>query len=69
MATGRPSFASAPSKGYLSERDKWDNETITKFEKDCAKGNYHAGGKYFDVLGWWHHHQNIPPLRGNMLSQ
>ena len=34
-----------PSKTYLSERDKWDNETITKFEKDCAKGNYHAVGK------------------------
>ena len=28
-----------PSKTYLSKRDKWDNETITKFEKDCAKGN------------------------------
>ena len=50
-----------PSKTYLSERDKWDNETITKFEKDCAKGNYHAVGKYFDVLGWWHHHQNDYP--------
>ena len=25
-----------PSKMYLSERDKWDNDTITKFEKDCA---------------------------------
>ena len=50
-----------PSKTYLSERNKWDNETITKFEKDCAKGNYHAVGKYFDVLGWWHHHQNEYP--------
>ena len=50
-----------PSKMYLSEHDKWDNETITKFEKDCAKGNYHAVGKYFDVLGWWHHHQNDYP--------
>ena len=46
-----------PSKMYLSECDKWDNETITKFEKDCVKGNYHAVGKYFNVLGWWHHHQ------------
>ena len=50
-----------PSKMYLSECDKWDNETITRFEKDCAKGNYHAVGKYFDVLGWWHHHQNDYP--------
>ena len=50
-----------PSKTYLSEHDKWDNETITKFEKDCAKGNYRAVGKYFDVLGWWHHHQNDYP--------
>ena len=50
-----------PSKTYLSERDKWDNETITKFEKDCAKGNYCAVDKYFDVLGWWHHHQNDYP--------
>ena len=40
-----------PSKTYLSERDKWDNKTITKFEKDCVKGNYCAVGKYFDVLG------------------
>ena len=50
-----------PSKTYLSECDKWDNETIMKFEKDCAKGNYCAVGKYFDVLGWWHHHQNDYP--------
>ena len=50
-----------PSKTYLLECDKWDNETITKFEKNCAKGNYHAVGKYFDVLGWWHHHQNDYP--------
>ena len=50
-----------PSKTYLSEHNKWDNETITKFEKDCAKGNYCAVGKYFDVLGWWHHHQNDYP--------
>ena len=50
-----------PSKMFLSEHDKWDNETITKFENDCAKGNYHAVGKYFDVLGWWHHHQNDYP--------
>ena len=50
-----------PSKTYLLECNKWDNETITKFEKDCAKGNYHAVGKYFDVLGWWHHHQNDYP--------
>ena len=50
-----------PSKTYLSERDKWDNETITKFKKDCAKGNYRAVGKYFDVLGWWHHHQTDYP--------
>ena len=50
-----------PSKMYLSERDKWDNETITKFEKNCANGNYCAVGKYFDVLGWWHHHQNDYP--------
>ena len=50
-----------PSKTYLSERDKWDNETISKFEKDCAKGNYRAVGKYFDVLGWWHHHRNDYP--------
>ena len=50
-----------PSKTYLSEHDRWDNKTITKFEKDCAKGNYHAVGKYFDVLGWWHHHQNDNP--------
>ena len=50
-----------PSKMYLSECDKWDNKTITKFEKDCAKGNYRAVSKYFDVLGWWHHHQNDYP--------
>ena len=50
-----------PSKTYLSECNKWDNKTITKFEKDCAKGNYYAVGKYFDVLGWWHHHQNDYP--------
>ena len=50
-----------PSKTYLSERDKWDNDTISKFEKDCAKGNYRAVGKYFDVLGWWHHHRNDYP--------
>ena len=50
-----------PSKTYLSECNKWDNETITKFEKDCVKGNYHAVGKYFNVLGWWHHHQNDYP--------
>ena len=50
-----------PSKTYLSERDKWDNKTISKFEKDCVKGNYRAVGKYFDVLGWWHHHQNDYP--------
>ena len=50
-----------PSKTYLSECNKWDNKTITKFEKDCAKGNYHAVSKYFDVLGWWHHHQNDYP--------
>ena len=50
-----------PSKTYLSERGEWDNETISKFEKDCAKGNYRAVGKYFDVLGWWHHHQNDYP--------
>ena len=31
-----------PSKTYLSECDNWDNEPITKFEKDCAKGNYCA---------------------------
>ena len=49
------------SKTYLSECNKWDNDTITKFEKDCGKGNYHAVGKYFDVLGWWHHHQNDYP--------
>ena len=24
-------------------------------------GNYCAVGKYFDVLGWWHHHQNDYP--------
>ena len=40
-----------PSRTYLSEHDKWDNNTITKFKKDCGKGNYHAVGKYFDVLG------------------
>ena len=50
-----------PCKTYLLEHNKWDNETITKFEKDCAKGNYHAVGKYFDVLGWWYHHQNDYP--------
>ena len=50
-----------PSKTYLLEHDKWDNKTIMKFEKDCVKGNYHAVGKYFDVLGWWHHHQNDYP--------
>ena len=50
-----------PSKTYLSEHDKWDNKTITKFEKGCVKGNYHAVGKYFNVLGWWHHHQNDYP--------
>ena len=50
-----------PSKTYLSERDKWDNDTMTKFKKDCAKGNYCAVGKYFNVLGWWHHHQNHYP--------
>ena len=50
-----------PSKTYLSEHNKWDNETITKFEKDCAKGNSRAVSKYFDVLGWWHHHQNDYP--------
>ena len=50
-----------PSKTYLSECDKWDNETITKFEKDCVKGNYHAVGKYFNVLGWWHHYRNDYP--------
>ena len=50
-----------PSKTYLSERKKWDSETITKFEKDCAKGNYRAVGKYFDVLGWWNLHQNDYP--------
>ena len=50
-----------PSKTYLSKRNKWDNETISKFEKDCAKGSYRAVGKYFDVLGSWHHHQNDYP--------
>ena len=50
-----------PSKMYLSERKKWDSEKITKFEKDCAKGNYRAVGKYFDVLGWWNLHQNDYP--------
>ena len=50
-----------PSKTYLSEHDKWDNDTMTKFEKDCAEGNYHAVSKYFNVLGWWHHHQKDYP--------
>ena len=50
-----------PSRTYLSERDKWDNDTMTKFEKDCAKGNYRAVGKYFNVLGWWHHHEKDNP--------
>ena len=50
-----------PSKTYLSEHNKWDNDTITKFEKDSAKGNYRALSKYFDVLGWWHHHLNDYP--------
>ena len=26
-----------PSKTYLSKRDKWDNDTITKFEKDVRR--------------------------------
>ena len=51
-----------PSKTYLSEYDKWDNDTTTKFEKDSVKGNYCAVGKYFDVLGWWHHHLNDYPV-------
>ena len=50
-----------PSKTYLSQCDKWDNDTMTKFKKDCVKGNYHAVSKYFDVLGRWHHHQKDYP--------
>ena len=50
-----------PSKTYLLEHDKWDNQIIMKFEKDCVKGNYLALSKYFYVSGWWHHHQNDYP--------
>ena len=50
-----------PSKTYLSKHNKWDNDTMTKFKKDCAKGNYCAVSKYFNVFGWWHHHQKDYP--------
>ena len=49
-----------PSKRYMLECNKWDNETITKFEKDCVKGKYTVS-KYFDAFSLWHHHQNDYP--------
>ena len=38
------------SKTYLSKCNKLDHDTMTKIKKDCAKGNYHAVSKYFNIL-------------------